>query len=492
MKKKMIQIKTPWSRFFYLLYRCLQRHSEWFLPPKDDIGKPVFSAVLSVKIFEHPQYLVYGKMNSIGQDKKCVLEYEYDVFDKNVKERRDGKLFKTWCYDTQNRLSYIDIGGANGKTLRYAPIYKQDKGPWDEKQEEVVGLSLSGIFSETVTRGVQQRSKRYALSTEGGELLALARTQLSDNEITETKYVLGNPIGTDMYVYDGRGNLIQQSICDGEKRKTVRTYEYDRNNRLVGECDILAGRRLIYEYEKAGQLTTKTEFDINDKAFLQPFNRISYTYEQVNGSKRLVGCGEKSIIYDAQGRVINYLGRSLEWENGEKPVTCGCDYFAYDDKGRRTRKNDVVYAWDGDVVLSECWNGAITRYYYGEYGVVAFEYCDKCYYYQKNLMGDITAVYDAAGNEYGRYSYDAFGNCRVEYNMNGIAEINPFRYRGFYWDRKSEWYCVDSGYYDPKFGVVLNADGLTPFRVNLGQGIRQESTLSKKENIFLENFLFNY
>lgn len=41
-----------------------------------------------------------------------------------------------------------------------------------------------------------------------------------------------------------------------------------------------------------------------------------------------------------------------------------------------------------------------------------------------------------------------------------MAEKNPFRYRGYYYDNETGFYYLNSGYYDPGVGRFLNADGI--------------------------------
>ena len=41
-----------------------------------------------------------------------------------------------------------------------------------------------------------------------------------------------------------------------------------------------------------------------------------------------------------------------------------------------------------------------------------------------------------------------------------IGKINPFRYRGYYYDSETGLYYLNSRYYDPVIGRFINADGL--------------------------------
>ena len=43
------------------------------------------------------------------------------------------------------------------------------------------------------------------------------------------------------------------------------------------------------------------------------------------------------------------------------------------------------------------------------------------YWFEKNLQGDIIAVYDQAGNKLIAYKYDAWGNTTQTYYNNGVS-----------------------------------------------------------------------
>ena len=44
--------------------------------------------------------------------------------------------------------------------------------------------------------------------------------------------------------------------------------------------------------------------------------------------------------------------------------------------------------------------------------------------------------------------------------MGGIASVNPFRYRGYYWDSELTLYYLKTRYYDPSIGRFINADSI--------------------------------
>ena len=65
------------------------------------------------------------------------------------------------------------------------------------------------------------------------------------------------------------------------------------------------------------------------------------------------------------------------------------------------------------------------------------------------------------------YEYDAWGNklsikdangTDVSSNASHIANINPFRYRGYYYDSETSFYYLQSRYYDPVVQRFISAD----------------------------------
>ena len=95
------------------------------------------------------------------------------------------------------------------------------------------------------------------------------------------------------------------------------------------------------------------------------------------------------------------------------------------------------------------------------------------FWFEKNLQGDVVAVYNETGTKLISYAYDAWGNFRTTTHnhsgTNAYAAYNPFRYRGYYYDdfygclddgygRKIGFYYLNSRYYNPEWGRFINAD----------------------------------
>ena len=100
-------------------------------------------------------------------------------------------------------------------------------------------------------------------------------------------------------------------------------------------------------------------------------------------------------------------------------------------------------------------------YLYGVDGIAGFRYNNTTYLFRKNIQGDVTHVYTESGTLVGQYAYDAWGNCAILQDTNGIATLNPFRYRGYYFDQENDLYYLQSRYYDPETCRFVNADDIS-------------------------------
>ena len=81
------------------------------------------------------------------------------------------------------------------------------------------------------------------------------------------------------------------------------------------------------------------------------------------------------------------------------------------------------------------------------------------YYYQRNLQGDVIALYTENGTRMAEYAYDAWGNCSVIYGAStDLAKSNPIRYRGYYYDRETGLYYLNARYYNPQWRRFISPD----------------------------------
>ncbi len=222
----------------------------------------------------------------------------------------------------------------------------------------------------------------------------------------------------------------------------------------------------------------------------------------------------KTITYNANGGVASYDGWNYTWNKGKlsgiskisigsiarapaKPITTSTkNYtFAYNAFGQRIssqyshtwtsgglspiQPGDVTsynknYTYDStgrlieEVINGERYvTGSFTnklRYLYDANGMVGVEYTNgantDAYYYLRNLLGDVVAIYDSNGVRVVEYAYDAWGNCTVKGTTSNynLAYDNPIRYRGYYYDADTNLYYLNARYYSPEFRRFISPD----------------------------------
>ena len=100
-----------------------------------------------------------------------------------------------------------------------------------------------------------------------------------------------------------------------------------------------------------------------------------------------------------------------------------------------------------------------------------FDYNGTKYYYIFNVQGDVIGILNEAGNQIVSYTYDAWGKVLSVDGSEAstVGQLNPIRYRGYYYDTDTGFYYLQSRYYDPITRRFLNADVLVGNIGSVGQ-----------------------
>ena len=142
--------------------------------------------------------------------------------------------------------------------------------------------------------------------------------------------------------------------------------------------------------------------------------------------------------------------------------------YTYDSEGIRASKTvgstTTKYLLNGTQILAQATNGTTLSFFYDQQGnrVGMADSSNHFYYYIYNLQGDVIALADAAtGKLVVTYTYDAWGKplSVTDTTSNSVGTLNPFRYRGYYYDTETSLYYLQTRYYDPEVGRFINADG---------------------------------
>ena len=276
---------------------------------------------------------------------------------------------------------------------------------------------------------------------------------------------------TEEFAYDEHKRISEYTDVLGKTHR----YYYDELSRLQREDDEVFGFTTFYTYN-GGNITSVTKYPYTADEFPSGTGS-TLTYHYAQGSDKLLytifdGAQQQSFSYDSAGNPLLWNGSVLQWERGRQLKEFGGITFTYDAGGVRQSKtaNGVTtsYFTEGNRIhREERSDGKTLLYAYDASGLASITYNGTLYFVQKNFQGDIVALVNQNGNVVAKYVYDAWGNGKV-CNASGtentsssfIGNINPFRYRGYYYDVETGLYYLQTRYYEPRAGRFLNADSV--------------------------------
>ena len=425
-----------------------------------------------------------------------IAHYKY-VYDGqgNIVRSIDIMQRKEYTYTYENgrivRAAESDITlGANevitGKTLVNAIVYSYDA---DDKLTRKRILSADGNEQTIWYENPEDGSPVVKFSAGGKTITAHSKTDSFGRKVFD-ELQLGTGFVSRQFHYHA-GEVTQEHIDAGKLKSTATTqlvsrivlsdgrtlsYEYDAEERITKVTDSVDGIT-EYTYDALGQLLTEKYKAVSEDAFVTvnemtydnygnivSKNGKTYTYDST-WKDLLISCDGQSITYDAQGNPTSYLGHTLTWEKGRQLKSFDNNVYTYDVNDVRVSKtvNGIThrYTLDGTKILRETWgNNTLIPMYDNEDNVCGIIYNDAPYYFFKNLQGDVIAIVDKDAQTVAKYSYDAWGVCTISQDSSdcGIATVNPFRYRGYYYDSEIGMYYLQTRYYNPTVGRFINAD----------------------------------
>ncbi len=282
------------------------------------------------------------------------------------------------------------------------------------------------------------------------------------------------------YNYDENGNITKISEQPyGSSTVTEKArYTYDEQNQLIREDNAYLNKSYLYSYDKGGNMTEKGEYAYTTAALGNATKTYTYTYGDSNWPDKLTSFDSKAITHDNIGNPLSYNGYTYSWENGRQLSSItgpgGLNLsFTYDSNG--IRQNKIYHGPSGDVItkyvtqdgkiLSEISGNSTKIFTYDENDrLISMKYNGNVYYYFLNQQGDVLGLWDESGNVVASYTYDAWGNATLSGSM---SNVNPFRYRGYYYDYHIGMYYCQSRYYMPTWGRWLNAEDVGNDTLNL-------------------------
>ena len=386
-------------------------------------------------------------------------------------------------YDTKNRASsYSNIVGTLSNVISY--LYG-DTAATGQKPGLLYGIKVGSTQRLTYNYDILSRLNTRTLNLSSNYNTSYTYTQgVSANTTTTLLASITNGSNAAIsYTYDNVGNI--ESISEGGTQKAK--YYYDELSQLVREDNVWLNKTITYTYDAGGNLTVKNEYAYTTGTLGTVITSHTYTYD-TTWKDKLSSYEGNTITYDSIGNPTQYYnGYTFTWQNGRQlaSVNNGSNTinYQYNDSGIRTKKSVVNgvttdYYLNGSNIVTEIRGSDRLDYYYDEQGnLFGFKVNNASeYYYIRNGQNDIIGILDSTGAQVVSYSYDTWGKpvSTTGTLASTIGALNPFRYRGYYYDESSGLYYLSSRYYDANTGRFINADGV----VSSGQGLSSYNMFS--------------
>lgn len=363
-----------------------------------------------------------------------------------------------YSYTDKGNLSKLTLTSGNA-TYTYSPAYDALDRVYSSS---AVMSTSSGSVTNTVT---------YDFTVGGNSNESL--------QISEYTSQFGSNNTSYTYAYDANGNITKITLSTGAQYR----YVYDDLGQLIREDNSVLNRTYVYSYDNAGNILSKKTYALTAEGTTPStlYSTYSYGYTDSWGDL-LTSYRGVNITYDEIGNPLSYYnGNSyiFTWEDGKllKTANVGTNTlsFTYNHDGIRTSKtvNNVThnYSVSSSQIVSEEWGNSHITYLYDHLGTpIGMQYRTSSmnkgtfytFWFEKNHLGDIVAIYNEAGTKVLSYTYDAWGNKTTTWHnnsgSNSYAQYNSLTYRGYYFDSETNLYYLGSRYYDATTGRFLNAD----------------------------------
>ena len=438
-------------------------------------------------------YNADGNLARYSENGNRVLTYLYDDIGRLLQvSGNDGSYVKT-SYDELDKSTDLHYKFNGQRRDVYFNYYNMDNLPLNVK----FGTDSKYIIENNYDELTRLKFKTYTIPNTNSKInTSYSYVDWSGNNSDRTT---GTVRGIDYtyvaeglsthdrwYTYDNVGNILTEKVWTSDDTKPLREkYTYDAKNQLVRHDSATLKATYTYAYDAGGNITEKRTYayTTGDLTGKTPTETINYTYGNSAWGDELTSYKGENIEYDAIGNPTTYRGWGMTWQGRQltKAVKDKTVTFTYDSEGIRTSKSDgtntTKYLLNGTQILAQKTGSTTLSFFYDQQGnrVGMADGKNNFYYYIYNVQGDVIALADAStGKLAATYTYDAWGKIVKINNQapekvasTNIANLNPFRYRGYYYDTETKLYYLQSRYYDPEVGRFLNADRL----VSTGQGV---------------------
>ncbi len=436
----------------------------------DRITEESYNGVKTYAYDYNKQNMVYAVRDYETPDSGYIeTKYDYELANRIVGVSSTNGEKADYVYDERNNLKSMEMTVDGEVIANSSYTYKTDG------LVEASTLPLLNNSLITYTHDDLNRTTGKTITALTEEILSSSYTYLANGTnqtglVSKVQHTGSNGnLGTFEYTYDANGNITTVTV-DGALQDT---YTYDGLNQLIRHDDARANKSYTYTYDIGGNILAKNEYAYTTGELGTATQTTPFAYDS-QWKDLLTSYDGIPITYDEIGNPETYGDVELTWKKGRQLESLTIDdttiEYRYNSSGQRTKKiigdKTTEYFYSGNALVAQYDGTTWLKFIYSADGeMVGFTVDDDAYYYIKNLQGDVVKIVDSQGNSVATYTYDAWGYMvDTEYSQTNftenirVADLNPIRYRGYYYDIEVGIYYLNSRYYLPDFGRFINVD----------------------------------
>ena len=468
----------------------------------------------TMQLYEY-EYTASGKVHKYTDyTSNRVTVYKYDSRDRvvNVSEYD----LDDYLHDYSATVSYTDEGWINSwlgdldykqynsstgvytvntQSIDYRYIYRTDGSIQQQRYSIGNGNILNALYYYDSYDRPMYNTYAYSSGTSFSrredftyETKSVGENAYSSSRVETYTSTMNGVATTYTYGYDARGYIISVTISSPGSQAYSIYYTYDDIGQLVREDNEQLGLTIYYIYDESGNIVEK-QVGPYTRGTLAPDYSTLYSYNSSISGDVMTGVDSASITYTLDGYPLQYRNDSAEyqfiWLDGSlslATVRGNRYYYTYDSNGLRRTKTfnglTTTYYYESDRLISEQNDNETIIYIYDAYGsVIGMQYrlstyakgVYDVYWFEKNLFGDVTAVWSDDGVKLITYKYEAFGYFSTSYHNGGgstTATKNSMTYRGYYFDSDLQLYYLNARYYDSTTCRFISPDDLSYLGAN--------------------------
>ena len=292
--------------------------------------------------------------------------------------------------------------------------------------------------NEIIKKKVEYKSRtdsKYKSSIIKSETIYLNNQTITREYTTDSlgrvTKITDSVFGDKNYTYNNKGYL-SEDVID--------SYSYDENGNIIIDGDVV-----VYSQADGRLLSvngSEITYDENNIFMPTSYNGMTFTWDGKRLKQIVKNNNTINFDYNEQGLRTKKFTPSVDKEyyyNGNKLITEICDYY----------RLDFLYD-ENDMLFGFIYNNT-----------------DK-YYYVRDILQNILGIVDESGTLVVKYDCNEWGKpingtnnngITLDTTSNNIGMINPFRYKGYYYDETGLFYC-NSRYYSPELCRFISPDSI--------------------------------